>query len=71
MKKYNRVLSHNTKECPKFGEKLALASKNDRNLVNFNVNCEQWQAETLHFNMLLFSIAYNVLAKKVQENYLP
>ena len=41
--KYKRVLFHNNKECPTFGEKLALGSKNDRNLVNVKVNCQQWQ----------------------------
>ena len=28
------------------------------------------KSETLHFNVLLFSTAYNVPAKKLQENYL-
>ena len=54
---------------PKFEEKLTLDSKNDmRNLVNFNVT--SGKSESLHFDVLLFSIAYKVSAKKVQKNYL-
>ena len=56
-------------ECPKFEQKLTLGSKNDmRNLVNFNVT--SGKSESLHFDVLLFSIAYKVSAKKVQKNYL-
>ena len=56
-------------ECPKFEEKLTLGSKNDmRNLVNFNVT--SGKSESLHFDVLLFSRAYKVSAKKVQKNYL-
>ena len=44
------------KGVAKFEEKLTLGSKNDmRNLVNFN-------ARTLHFDVLLLSIAYKVSA---------
>ena len=69
MKKYKRVMFHDTEECPKFEEKLALGSKNDmRSLVNFNVT--SGKSESLHFNMLLFVIAYKALAKKVQKNHL-
>ena len=60
MKKYKRVMLHDTDECPKFEEK--------RNLVNFNVT--SGKPESLHFDVLLFSIAYKVSAKKVQKNYL-
>ena len=67
MKKYRKVMFHDTEECPKFEEKPTLGSKNDkRNLVNFNVMCK---SESLHFDVLLFSIAYEVSAEKVQ-NYL-
>ena len=60
---------HDTKECPKFKEKLTLGSKNGmRNLVNFNVT--SGKSESLHFDMLHFSIAYKVSAKNVQKNYL-
>ena len=56
MKKYRRVTFHDTEECPKFEEKLALGSKNNmRNLVNFNV--ASGKSESLHFDVLLFSIA--------------
>ena len=41
----------------KFEEKLALGLKNDiTNLVNFNVS--SGKSENLHFDVLLFSIAY-------------
>ena len=69
MKKYKRVMFHDTGECPKFEEKLTLGSKYDmRDLVNFNVT--SGKSESLHLNVLLFSIVYKVLAKKVQKNYL-
>ena len=52
------------KSDSKFEEKLTLGSKNDmRNLVNFNAS--SGKSENLHFDVvLLFSIAYKVLAKK-------
>ena len=66
MKKYRRVMFHDTEECPKFEEKPTLGSKNDmRNLVNFNVMSK---SESLYFDVLLLSIAYKVSAKKVQKN---
>ena len=60
---------HDTEECAKFEEKLTLGSKNDmRNLVNFNVS--SGKSESLHFDVLLFLIAYKISAKKVlQKNY--
>ena len=67
--KYRRVMFHDTEECPKLEEKLTLGSRNDmRNLLNFNVS--SGKSESLHFDVLLFSIAYEVSAKKVQKNYL-
>ena len=67
MKKYKRVMFHDTEECPKFEEKLTLGSKNDmRNLVNFNAS--SGKSENLHFDVLLLSIAYKVSAKKVQNH---
>ena len=63
MKKYRRVMSHITEECAKFEEKLTLGSKNDmRNLMNFDVR--SGKSESLHFDMLLFSIAYKFSARK-------
>ena len=57
------------KSDAKFEEKLTLGSKNDmRNLVNFNAS--SGKSENLHFDLLLLSIAYKVLAKKIQNNYL-
>ena len=62
-------MSHNTEECEKFEEKLTLGSKNVmRNLVNFNVT--SGKSESLHFDVLLFLIAYKLSAEKVQKNYL-
>ena len=69
MKKHKRVMFHDNEECPKFEEKLTLGSKNDmRNLANLNVI--SGKSKTLHFDVLLFSIACKVSAKKVQKNYL-
>ena len=50
----------------KVWRKPTLVSKDDmRNLVNFNVMSK---SESLYFDVLLFSIAYEVSAKKVQKN---
>ena len=50
----------------KFEEKLTFDSKYDmRNLINFNAS--SGKSENLHFDVLLLSIAYKVLAKKVQK----
>ena len=57
---------HDNEECSKFEEKLTLGSKNDmRNLVNFNVT--SGKSESLYFDVLLFSIAYKVSAKKYRR----
>ena len=57
------------KSDAKFEEKLTLGSKNDmRYLVNFNAS--RGKSENLHFDVLLFSVAYKVSAKKAQKNYL-
>ena len=69
VQKSRRVSLMTLKSDAKFEEKLTLGSKNDmRNLVNFNVT--SGKSESLHFDVLLFSIAYKVSAKKVQKNYL-
>ena len=53
----------------RFEEKLAHGFKNNMtNLVNFNAS--SGKSETLHFDMLLLSIAYKVSGKKVQKSYL-
>ena len=70
MKKYKRVMFHDTEECPKFEEKLTLGSKNDmRNLVNFNAS--SGKSENLHFDVLLLSIAYKVSTKQNTEELSP
>ena len=62
-------MSYKTEECAKFEEEMTLCSKNDmKNLVNFNVS--SGKSKSLHFNVLLFSIAYKISAEKVQKNYL-
>ena len=61
-------MSHITEERAKFEEKLTLGSKNDlRNLVNFDVR--SGKSESLHFDVLLFSIAYKFSARR-QKNCL-
>ena len=54
------------KSDAKFEEKLTLGSKNDRNSVNFNAS--SGKSESLHFDVLLLSVAYKFSAKKVQKN---
>ena len=58
------------KNYAKFEKKRTLDSKNDmRNFVNFNAS--SGRSENLHFDVMLYlSLAYKVLAKKVQKNYL-
>ena len=57
---------HDTEEFPNFEEKLTLGSKIDmRNLVNFNVSCGN--SESLHIDVVPFSIAYKVSVKKSTE----
>ena len=57
------------KSDAKFEEKLTLTSKMDmRNLVNINVS--SGKSENLHYDVLIFSISYKGLAKKVQKNEL-
>ena len=64
--KNTKVIFYDTEECPKFEGKLTLGSKNDMgNLVNFNVTSDK--SENLHFDVLLFSIAYKVSAKKYRR----
>ena len=56
------------KSDAKFEEKLSLGSKNNmRNLVNLNAS--SGKSENLHFDVLLLSIAYKVLAKKSAEEF--
>ena len=56
------------KSDAKFEEKLSLGSKNNMgNLVNLNAS--SGKSENLHFDVLLLSIAYKVLAKKSTEEF--
>ena len=55
------------KSDARFEEKLTLGSINDMtNLVNFNASTGK--SKSLHFDVLLLSIAYKVSAKKVRKN---
>ena len=59
MKKYRRVMSHETESDVKFEEKLTFGSKNDMKiLVNFNAS--SGKSGNLHFDVLLFPIAHEV-----------
>ena len=60
-------LSLMTLNCDvKFEEKLTLGSKNDVwTLVNFNASSDK--SENLYFDVLLLSIAHNVLAKRYRR----
>ena len=51
------------KSDARFEEKLTIVMKN---LVNVNVS--SGKSENFHFNVLLLSIAYKVLAKKEQKD---
>ena len=69
MKKYRRVMSHDTEEWLKVRKKTEFGSKNDmKNLVKFNASSAK--SENLHFDVLFLSIAYKVSTKKVHKNYL-
>ena len=68
MKKYRRVISHDTEEWCKVWRKLALGSW-FLNYVNFNAS--SGKSESLLFDVLLWSIEYKVSAKKVQKSYIP
>ena len=63
MKKYRRVMCHDTEEWCKVCKKLTLGFKNDmRNLVNFNAS--SGKSENLYFDVLLLLKVYHVWAKK-------
>ena len=52
-----------------FDEKPTLDSKND--MRNFEIfNASSGKSENLHFDVLILSTVYQVLAKIVQANYL-
>ena len=70
MKKYRRVISHDTQNEAKFEEKVTLGSKNNmKNLVTFNAS--SGKSENLYFDVALhLSIAHKISAKKLHKNYL-
>ena len=63
MKKYRRVMFHDTEEYPKFEENRLLFPK-----MTWGIWWILMWWESLYFDVLLFSIAYEVSAKKVQKN---
>ena len=67
MKKYRRVISHDSGEMQSLKKNWLLVSKITymTNLVNFNAS--SGKSENLHFDVLLLSIAYKVSAKKSAE----
>ena len=63
MKRWRRVLSHNTEELCKVWKKTdSLFQKWHGNLVNLNASSRK--SVNLHFDVLLLSIAYKVSDKK-------
>ena len=61
MKKYRRVMSHETESDVKFEENLTLGSRNDtRILVNFNAS--SGKSGNLHFDVLLLPMVHKVSA---------
>ena len=67
MKKYRRVMCHDTEEWCKVCKKLTPGFKNDmRKLVNFNAS--SGKSENLYFDVLLLLKGYHVWAKKVQRS---
>ena len=66
MKKYRRVISHDTGEWCKVWRKLALDCKHyTKKFVYFNASSGKF--ENLHFDVLPLSIAYKFSAKKVKQ----
>ena len=65
MKKYRRVMSHDTEEWWKVWRKT-LGSKNDKK----NVNVSSGKSENLHFDVVILSIAYKLSTKNLQKNCL-
>ena len=55
------------KSDAKFEEKL-ICFKNDKNLVNFDLNTQN--SQNFHCDLLLLCKVYNVSPKKVQRSYL-
>ena len=70
MKKYRKVMSHDTEGWCKVWRKTDSSNwLNDmRNLVNFNASSRK--SKKSHFYVLLLSIAHKVSVKKLQNNYL-
>ena len=65
MKKYRRVISHDTEEWSKLWIKTHFCLKNDmKNLMKFNLS--SGQSENLHFDGIFLSKVCNVWAKIIQ-----
>ena len=71
MKKYRRVMSHDTEEWLKVRKKTEFGPKNYmKNLVNLMQAASSAKSENFHFDVLSLSIPYKVSTKKVHKNYL-
>ena len=70
MKKYRRVMSHNTEEWCKVWRKNWLLIPKMTWGIWWILIWPVASLKVLHFDVRLFSIAYKVSAKKVQKNYL-
>ena len=69
MKKYRRVMSHDTEEWCKVWRKTdSCFQKSNEEFSEFFAS--SGKSENLHFDLLLLSITYKVSAKKVQKSYL-
>ena len=64
MKKYRRVMSHNTEECAILKKYWLFVPKMTWDIWWILM----WAVASLHFDVLLFSIAYKVSVKKLQKN---
>ena len=66
LKKYRRIIFHDTEKNPNFEKKLTFYLKNViRNLVNFNAS--SGKSENMLFDRLLLQKVCNVWAKKYRE----
>ena len=55
------------KNDAKFEEKLICCFKNDKNLVNFDLNSQN--SQNFHFDWFILCKVYNICSKKVQRSY--
>ena len=66
LKKYRKIISHDTEDWSKLWRKTFCLRNYMRNLVNFNAS--SGKSENLHFNRLLFRKVCNAWAKQIQRS---